>query len=252
MRIRWVWAFLDLPEDGFEQAVGYWRSVTATTLSPWRGERQEFATLLPPQGDPWVKVQRVGGPGGVHVDLDVEGPLEDARDQARGLGAQVLAEVPDDDGVLGVVVCRSPGGFVFCLTRWHPDETAAGQVRAGAQSLLDQVCLDVPASRYDDELAFWSALTGWELRRGSVPGFTSLTRPDGIPVRLLVQRLLEPTGDVRAHVDLACLDREAETQRHTTLGATVERVESRWTVLVAPGGRRYCLTDRDPATGLPG
>ena len=252
MRIRWVWAFLDLPEDGFEQAVGYWRSVTATTLSPWRGERQEFATLLPPQGGPWVKVQRVGGPGGVHVDLDVEGPLEDARDQARGLGAQVLAEVPDDDGVLGVVVCRSPGGFVFCLTRWHPDETAAGQVRAGAQSLLDQVCLDVPASRYDDELAFWSALTGWELRRGSVPGFTSLTRPDGIPVRLLVQRLLEPTGDVRAHVDLACLDREAETQRHTTLGATVERVESRWTVLVAPGGRRYCLTDRDPATGLPG
>jgi hypothetical protein len=251
VRVRWVWAFLDLPEDGFEQGVDYWRSVTATTLSPWRGGRQEFATFLPAKGDAWVKVQRVGGPGGVHVDLDVEGPLEDARDEALGLGAQVLAEVPDDDGVLGVVVCRSPGGFVFCLTRWHPDETAAGQVRAGQQSLLDQVCLDAPGSRYDDELAFWAALTGWELRQGSVPGFTSLARPDGIPVRFLLQRLLEPTGEVRAHVDFACLDREAETARHTTLGASIERVESRWTVLVGPGGRRYCLTDRDPATGLP-
>ena len=250
MRVRWVWAFLDLPEHGFDEAVEYWCATTATVVSPLRGGRDEFATLLPAQGSAWVKVQRVGGPGGVHLDLDVQEPLETARDEALALGAAVLAEVPDDDGVLGVVVCRSPGGFVFCLTRWQPHETTAGQVRAGAQTLLDQVCLDVPEPAYAAEVAFWSTITGWEVRAGSVPGFTSLLRPDGIPVRLLLQQLVEGEGDVRAHVDFASLDRDAETARHVALGAEVERVEAVWTVLVDPGGRRYCLTDRDPATGL--
>ena len=250
MRVRWVWAFLDLPEHRFDEEVEYWRAVTATVVSPWRGDREEFATLLPADGSAWVKVQRVGGRGGVHLDLDVQEPLETARDEALTLGAEVLAEVPDDDGVLGVVVCRSPGGFVFCLTRWQPHESSAGQVRSGAQALLDQVCLDVSQSAYAAELAFWSALTGWEVRSGSVPGFTSLLRPDGIPVRLLLQQLVEGEGDVRAHVDFACLDRDAETARHVALGATVERVEAVWTVLVDPGGRRYCLTERDPLTGL--
>lgn len=250
MRVRWVWAFLDLPEPRFDEAVEYWRAATATVVSPLRGDRDEFATLLPAEGSAWVKVQRVGGRGGVHLDLDVQEPLEAARDEARTLGAEVLAEVPDDDGVLGVVVGRSPGGFVFCLTRWQPHESAAGQVRPGARALLDQVCLDVPEPAYAAELAFWSALTGWEVRQGSVPGFTSLLRPDGIPVRLLLQQLVEGDGDVRAHVDFACPDREAETARHVALGATVQRVEAAWTVLVDPGGRRYCLTDRDPATGL--
>lgn len=244
-----MWAFLDLPEHGFDGGVEFWRSVTGTTLSAWRGEHQQFATLLPAHGAPWVKVQRVGGSGGVHVDLDVDGPLEDARDEALGLGARVLAEVPDDDGVLGVVVCRSPGGFVFCLTRWHPDETAAGQVRGGAPSLLDQVCLDIPPDAYADELAFWSALTGWGIREGSLPEFASLARPDGIPVRLLLQRLGTGAGDVTGHVDFACADRSAEVARHLALGGAVEAVRGHWTVLVDPGARRYCLTDRDPATG---
>ena len=250
MRVHWVWAFLDLPEHGFDEAVEYWCATTATVVSPLRGGRAEFATLIPAQGSAWVKVQRVGGPGGVHLDLDVGEPLEAAREEALALGAELVAEVPDDDGVLGVVVCRSPGGFVFCLTRWHPHETAAGQVRSGIETLLDQVCLDVPPSAYAAELAFWSGLTGWEVRTGSVPGFASLLRPDGIPVRLLVQQLMEDDGDVRAHLDFACVDRDAETARHVALGADVERVEAVWTVLVDPSGRRYCLTDRDPLTGL--
>ena len=250
MRVRWAWAFLDLPEQGFDDAVEYWRAVTATVVSPPRGEVEEFATLLPAEGSAWLKVQRVGGPGGVHLDLDVEEPLETARDEAIALGAEVLAEVPDEDGVLGVVVCRSPGGFAFCLTRWQPHESAAGQHRSGSPSLLDQVCLDVPRSAYAAELAFWAGLTGWEVRSGSVPGFTSLLRPDGIPVRLLLQELVDGDGAVQAHVDFACLDREAEAARHVALGAAVERVEPVWTVLVDPGGRRYCLTARDPLTGL--
>ncbi len=37
--------------------------------------------------------------------------------------------------------------------------------------------------------------------------------------------------------------------RHAALGATVEGTHERWTVLTAPGGQVYCLTDRDPLSG---
>ena len=128
--------------------------VARSDLSPWRGQHREFATLLPADGDPWLKVQRVGGEGGIHLDLDVEGPLPEAAEQAVRLGAAVVGDLGD------VIVCRSPGGFVFCLTRWSQEHSARGQARASAPSLIDQVCLDVPSSGYAAEVAFWSQLTG--------------------------------------------------------------------------------------------
>ena len=83
MRVRWVWAFLDFPEEDFDEGVDHWQSVTATVVSPLRGDREEFATLLPAEGSAWVKVQRVGDGGGVHLDLDVQEPLE-AASRRRG------------------------------------------------------------------------------------------------------------------------------------------------------------------------
>ena len=246
MKVSWVWVFLDLAEEGFEESVGFWRSVTSTTVSPWRGERGEFATLLPAQGDPWVKVQRVGGAGGIHVDLDVDGPLEAAREEAVGRGATVVHEWTDDAG-LEVVVCRSPGGFVFCLTR---AAARRRQVREGLASVLDQVCLDLPPSRYAAEVAFWSALTGWAVEPNDAPEFERLEWPAGMPVRFLLQRLdSEGDGLVRGHVDFACLDRFAEADRHVELGATLVGPGSGWVVLRDPAGTRYCCTGRHALTG---
>jgi len=248
VRIRWVWVFLDLPEDGFEESVGFWRAVTRTAVSPWRGDHDEFATLLPAQGDPWVKVQRVGGPGGLHVDLDVDGPLEAAREHALSLGATVVAEWQDQGG-LEVVVCRSPGGFAFCLTRWSADEHRQGQVREGQQSLLDQVCLDIPPSRYAAEVAFWSELTGWGVEPQDSREFERLAWPRELPVRFLLQRLdAEGDGVVQGHADLACVDRYAESARHVALGATLVGPGRGWVVLRSPSGHRYCCTGRHPLT----
>ena len=265
MEVAWAWAFLDLPPDGFDEELAFWQQVTRTTLSPWRGEQGEFATLLPDEGHPWLKVQRVGGPGGVHLDLDVAVPLPQAREEVVALGATVLDELDD------LVVCRSPGGFTFCLTASAPSEPGQGQVRAGQPSLLDQVCLDIPADRYAAELAFWMRLTGWLPPRPEPDdsGLLPLTRPDGMPLRLLTQRLgaggaggtrkagatggsVRHGGSVTAHVDLACADRAATTREHEALGARVESVHEGWTVLRAPGGRRYCVTERDPLTGVRG
>jgi len=247
MTVRWVWAFLDRGQDGFERATRFWAEVTRSTPSAPRGEHDQFLTLLPSDGAPWVKVQRVGGSGGTHVDLDVDVPLPQARDHAVSLGAEVVDELDD------VVVCRSPGGYVFCLTRWDTGETGTGQVREGAESLLDQVCLDLPAARWDAEVAFWSELTGWErtgrgcgCSGGDTDEFGRLAWPDGLPVRFLLQHLDEQDGRVRAHVDLSAVDREREVARHVGLGATRVRDGRGWVVLRDPSGGTYCVTDRHP------
>ncbi len=148
---------------------------------------------------------------------------------------------------------RSPGGFVFCFvhevlsrrpwpTRWPQQH----------ESVVDQVCLDIPAAAYDTECAFWSQLTGWPVRRSvSRPEFRHLVRPDGIPIRLLLQRLGEAaTGPVTGHLDLASDDRPTEVARHERLGATVVARHSGWTTLRDPAGALYCVTDRDPRSGL--
>ena len=70
--------------------------------------------------------------------------------------------------------------------------------------------------------------------------------PDAQPLRWLLQRLHDPDGAVRAHLDLACDDRAAETARHVALGATVVRVHDGWTVLTDPVGTAYCITGRPP------
>jgi hypothetical protein len=238
--VRWMWAFLDTPRADAGRSWTYWSDVTGWPLSATRGETGEFATLLPAEGDPWVKVQAVAeGAGGIHLDLDVENP-RDAAEEAKRLGAVEIGTIGESETV---VILRSPTGLVFCLTTWHGD---AVQVREGAPDLLDQVCIDLPEQAHDRETEFWEQLTGWPWRPSDVPEFSSLVRPDGMPLRLLFQRLGEHDGPARAHVDLACVDRSATRARHVAAGAEVVAERDFWTVLREPVGRVYCLTDRTP------
>lgn len=241
----WLSAFLDFPASSYDSGVRFWRGVTGYDVSAARGDRREFATLLPPDGDDFLRVQRVGdGPGGIHLDLHVESPRA-AADVAVSLGAEKVAD-------RGYLVMRSPGGFTFCLVT-HPASVrpAPAEWDGGHRSLVDQVCLDIPAAAYDAECAFWAALTGWRHTASPVsPDFSRLDRPAGVPLRLLLQRLGERSGTVRAHLDLATDDRVSETLRHARLGATVLAEHRFWTVLRDPAGAAYCITDRNPTTGL--
>jgi hypothetical protein len=228
--------FLDTPASSFEEAAAFWSAVTGWSPSERRGEDGQFLTLLPAAGSSYVKVQAVDGPAGVHLDLDsTDRPA--AVDRAHQLGATHAWTYHD------VEVMRSPGGFTFCQTLIDDVPTLA---RAGS-TILDQVCLDVPATHWDTEVAFWAALVGRDAQVGALPQFVRLVE-DG-RLRLLLQRLDEPDGPVRAHPDLASADRAADTERHVALGATLGGVHDFWTVLTAPGGQVYCLTDRNPATG---
>ena len=232
----WIQVFLDTPADALDEAVAFWSVVTGWTPSERRGEEGQFLTLLTPEGAAYVKLQGVDGPAGVHLDLDSPDRPATVK-QAYDLGATAAWTYHD------VEVVRSPGGLVLCHTLLDGEPHL---VRDGA-TVLDQVCLDVPAVHWESEVAFWSGLTGRRPEVGSVPHFVRLVE-DG-RVRILLQRLDEPDGPVRAHPDLATAHREADAEEHVRLGARVERVLDHWTVLTAPGGQVYCLTDRDPATG---
>lgn len=246
--ISWATAFLDATAPDWPRTLAFWQGATATTPSPTRGPDGEFVTLVPADGDAFLRAQRVrSGPGGVHLDLHVA-DIRAAADAAVLLGARQVAASDH-------VVLTSPGGFAFCFVAAYPARRPSPATwprpEGGSHaSLLDQLAVDVPAEHWATERRFWAALTGWP-ERATAPGasLVPLERPDGQPLRLLLQRLDEPTGPVRAHLDLACSDRRAETDRHVALGATVESVREHWTVLADPAGRRYCLTDRDPGTG---
>ncbi|MCX6395879.1 MAG: VOC family protein [Propionibacteriales bacterium] len=226
MTTAWITAFIDVPASRHAVASTFWAGVTGSSLSRSRGANGEFSTIVPPDGDPYLRVQRLGsGTAGVHLDL----------------------HAPDRD----FAPTRSPGGLPFCWNEGEPGTRPLPRIWAGGQtSLVDQVCIDVPPGLWESECAFWAESTGWELRDGSRPEFRSLTRPSEIPLRVLLQRLDDSEGPVRAHLDIATSDRAAETDRHRGLGARVESTRQNWTVLRDPAGSLYCITDRDPYTGV--
>ncbi len=258
MAIRWTTAMLDLPPADLDATLAFWLGVTGTSLSPWRGDDDEFATLVAPDGDDFLRVQRFADGPRVHLDLHVG---DDEAVRAELVRALALGAGLEHDARTHVVL-SSPGGYVFCLVRdaGHARRPGAVRVqtpprsdepRAVATALVDQLCLDVPRASFAAEVEFWSALTRWPAHTGSRDEFVVLDRPDGMPLRLMVQRLGDddPRREVTAHLDLATTHRAALARVHVAAGARVLADGPRWTTLADPSGHPYCLTDRDPTTG---
>ena len=247
VQVHWLTAFLDFPGPGsFERGSIFWQGITASALSPPRGPLGEFATLLPPKGDAYLRLQETGGGSpGCHLDLHVEN-VQAAVDMAVGLGASG----PAHKGRLGL---SSPGGLGFCIvsSSSEVDRPPPCAWPGGHRSLVDQLCIDIPPHAYSAESAFWSALTGWERRPGSRPEFEYLVRPAEMPLRLLLQRLDDDQHALcGAHLDIACDDLPAEEERHQALGSVVVRAMPDWTTLADPAGLAYCITRRSPDTGV--
>jgi Glyoxalase-like domain len=235
--VRWLTVFLDFPAASFGAGVAFWREVTGSGLSPARGAAGEFATLLPADGDAYLRVQRVaGGRGGHHLDLHVDPALasvEQSVGRVAALGAKVLHLER------GLVISASPGGFTFCLVRWHGESAVPGPVRldgAGA-SRAEAFWLDVPEDDFERERSFWAALTGWEGQDGA---------RSALPVRLELRRA-GLDDRVTGQLAFACTDRRALAARHAAAGARILAVLPHETEMADPVGRLYRLTGREMA-----
>jgi hypothetical protein len=239
--MSWVHAFLDVPDDEHAVAAEFWGRVLGWPVSePWDGH-PEMSSFEPPAGTAYVHLQRIGGPPRVHVDLEAESP--------GGLVAEAVE-------LGGAYVARhgtwtrltSPGGLPFCVLRAKDHRTPEPvQFPAGHRSRLVQVCVDSPSSVHDAEVAFWRALLGGRWVPSRSDEFAGKWHDDaGSPIQLLFQRLDEPHGRVRAHLDLGTDDLEADVRRLRDLGATDVGRGRGWHVFRDPTGQAFCTTMNSP------
>lgn len=243
--VRWLTAFLDLAPEEHDEGLALWERLTGYQRSTTRGDAGEFVSLLTTRGDDFLRVQRLeSGRSRVHLDLHVEDPWP-AAEEAVALGARVVADLGD------YLTLASPGGLTFCFVTHSAADVPTATDWPSGRSRVDQVCLDIGPSIYDEEFSFWEALTGWEPRPPSPDTeFARLTPPPGLPLQLLLQRLDEDEPTVRAHLDWCSVDRDAEVERQAAAGATfVRRYDRGWTVLTGPAGFSYCVTSRPPEEG---
>ncbi|QGN34203.1 VOC family protein [Microlunatus sp. Gsoil 973] len=241
MQPFWMLALLDFSPDHYAEAAAHWQRLTGYTLRDPIGDQGEFQGLRPPDRPTFVALQRLGeGADRVHLDLHVTDPPAAAR-EAVAAGATMITDNPECE-VLG-----SPGGFVFCfVSDPSAGRAPASQWPGGHRSIADQLCIDIPVEHWDTETTFWSDVIGWDVGPIDESEFARMHLVDQLPLRLLFQRLQEPTGRVRGHIDWSTTDRDAETARHEALGSEIVRRCDEWTVMTGPGGT-YCITDRVPA-----
>lgn len=242
--VRWLTAFIDRPADRFGASTDFWLAATGSTLSPTRGERGQFATIVPPDGDANLCVQRLDdGPPGIHVDLHVA-DVPTMVDRALALGAARRDEYHD------VAVMASPAGLVWCAVAHgggsRPPEPPV--LPDGSRVGVQQVCIDIAPDRFAAEVDFWESLTGWPRRPGSRPEYVGFEVPSTLPLRLLLQRLDEgrEDGGAAAHLDLFASDPAAAAAHHVGLGARIVKENPFWIVMADPSGAEYCLIRRDP------
>lgn len=235
---RWLTAFIDFPASEFEAGTRFWLGATGYELSAPRGDRAEFATLVPPAGDDYLRVQRLGdGPTRLHLDVHVDDPWTVA-EQAEAAGATLV-----DSNQHSYVVLRSPAGIVFCLvTQQSAAVPTAAPWPDGHASRVDEVVFDIPGDDLEAEVAFWQALAGGEWRSvdGDYP-FEAVA-VDRWALRLRLQPAAVATAPV-GHLHLRTADRKAEVARLVEAGAVVSAVRAGWTVMSAPGGMSLCVLE---------
>ncbi|MCW2848217.1 MAG: hypothetical protein JWR90_2191 [Marmoricola sp.] len=239
--MSWLHAFIDVPADLHASQAGFWGSVLGWPAgAPWPGH-PELSSFEPPSGSPYVHLQRIDGPPRVHLDLESDEP-EGLVERALALGADLVSESDEWRTLL------SPGGLPFCVLEAREREAPAPTAWPdGHRSRLAQLCIDSPVSVHEAEVRFWRALLPARWVESSSPEFAGKWHDDaGSPLQLLFQRLDEPDGTVRAHLDHGTDDLAAEVRRIRDLGAEDIGPGRGWHALRDPAGLPFCVTENSP------
>lgn len=235
-------AVIDVPADNFDTTAEFWAVTSNSRLDETHPEHPEFVHVVPEAGDSHLELQRIDqGPASVHLDLLVE-DIPAVTERAISLGATLISQP-------GHAVLHTPGGVPFCVVPFGGESERAPLISNDYPHAVDQICLDVPYEHFDDDVRFWSDLTGWNVNTFELPEFRSLAQPAELPLRILIQRLgSDDTGPARAHLDVSSGEHVAAlTIKHVDAGATVVHRMEHWTALADPSGQQYCLTGRTPS-----
>lgn len=235
-------AVIDVPDSLHASSADFWARTLGWPLGDAWPNHPDLRSFEPPDGEAYVHLQRIGGPARVHVDVESTQP-NSTIDQATSAGAEVV-HVSDR-----WVSLRSPGGLPFCIV--HARTHAAPEPvlwPEGHRTRMVQVCIDSPATTHDAEVTFWRHLLSGRWADSPAQEFAGKWHDDaGSPIQLLFQRLDEPAGLVRAHLDLGTDGQTAEVHRLLTFGAEdLGAGPGGWHVLRDPAGLAFCVTENRP------
>ncbi len=239
--MSWLHAVIDVPADLHGRAAHFWGLATGWPLGPPWPRHPELRSFVPSDGSPYVHLQQVDGPPRVHCDLESEDP-EATVENALGLGAALVGEQDRWRTLL------SPGGLPFCVLQAE-DHQPPGPVSwpGGHRTRLVQVCIDTPLAAYDRDVAFWRGLLRGRWVDSRAPEFAGKWHDDsGSPLQLLFQKLAEPEGPTRAHLDLGADDLVAEVMRLREAGATDIGPGRGWHALRDTVEMPFCVTGNSP------
>ena len=110
------------------------------------------------------------------------------------------------------------------------------------RSRLAALVIDSQVDDVEEAGRFWSAALGLELAvpdDGTEANYRELRAPPSQP-DMLIQRVDHPS---RVHLDIETDDQDAEVARLTALGAREIVRVSRWVVMEAPTGHRFCVVN---------
>ena len=240
----WIHAVIDVPAASHAEASAFWADALGWAAGePWRGH-PELRSFEPPAGTAYVHLQEIDGPPRVHIDLETRDSRSAIRRAIR-FGATYVGRSKRWQTLL------SPGGLPFCVLGASSDPAPEPvSWPDGHRTRLVQVCVDSPAAAHDAEVSFWRALLAGRWVDSLSPEFAGKWHDDaGSPLQLLFQRLEEPEGLVRAHLDLGTDDLASEVRRLRDLGAEDFGPGSGWHVLRDPAGLAFCATENSPAQG---
>lgn len=240
--MTWLHAVIDVPEARHDAAAAFWAEALGWPAGPpWSGH-PELRSFEPPQGRAYVHLQQIVGPPRVHIDLESHDV-----DAAAWLAVQQGARAVATHDRWRTLV--SPGGLPFCfVSAGEPDPPGPVSWPDGHRTRMVQVCIDSPVAAHEREVAFWRALLPGRWVDSPAPEFAGKWHDDaGSPVQLLFQRLDEPDGSVRAHLDLGTDDLSAEVARLLAVGAEDVHPGRGWHALRDPAGLLFCATENSPA-----
>jgi hypothetical protein len=145
---------------------------------------------------------------------------------------------------------EAPSGQRFCVIRKRERETPATPVREPGtnthRSALIALVIDCKVDTLDGALDFWSAALARPIANRDQDGdgkYGELETSSDEPF-LLLQKV---GHDSRVHLDIETDDIDAEVLRLESIGAQRVKFITRWWVMQAPTGHRFCVVRQQPA-----